>query len=60
MRNKRILDEVRLKTMRPLLECLPQLDEALVKGAVAGEHFEELFFKNCKDAAIAEYVKKLL
>ena len=60
MRNKRILDEVRLKTMRPLLECLPQLDEALVKGAVAGEQFEELFFKNCKDAAIAEYVKKLL
>ena len=60
MRNKRILDEVRLKTMRPLLECLPQLDEALVKGAVAGEHFEELFFKKCKDAAIAEYVKKLL
>lgn len=60
MRNKRILDEVRLKTMRPLLECLPQLDEALVKGAVAGERFEELFFKNCKDAAIAEYVKKLL
>lgn len=60
MRNKRILDEVRLKTMRPLLECLPQLDESLVKGAVAGEHFEELFFKNCKDAAVAEYVKTLL
>ncbi len=60
MRNKAILDEVRAKTLRPLLEVLPQLDPALVKGAVAGEHFAELFFANCKDTNIANYVKKLL
>ena len=28
-------------------------------GAVAGEKFEELFFANCKDEKIAEYVKTL-
>ena len=60
MRNKAILDEVRAKTLRPLLECLPELDPALVKGAVAGEKFSELFFANCKDEAIAAYVKELL
>ena len=60
MRNKVILDEVRSKTLRPLLDCLPELDPALVKGAVAGEKFSELFFVNCKDEAIAAYVKGLL
>ena len=60
MRNKGILDEVRAKTLRPLLEILPELDPALVRGAVAGEHFSELFFANCKDEAIAAYVKDLL
>lgn len=60
MRNKRILDEVRAKTFRPLLESLPELDAELVRGAVAGENFSELFFPNCKDEAIASYVKGLL
>ena len=60
MRNKGILDEVRAKTLRPLLEVLPTLDPALVKGAVAGEHFAELFFAHCKDDAVAGYIKTLL
>lgn len=59
-RNKKILDEVRSKTMRPMLECLKAMDQELVKGAVAGERFEELFFANCKDDAIAEYMRGLL
>ncbi len=60
MRNKKILDEVRAQTLRPLTECLDRIDQELVKGAVAGEHFKELFFASCKDAAIREYVEKLL
>ena len=60
MRNKAILDEVRAKTLRPLLDCLTELDQELVKGTVAGEKFSELFFANCKDDAIAAYVKGLL
>lgn len=31
-----------------------------IKGAAAGEHFQELFFPNCKNTAIQEYVKSLL
>ena len=59
MRNKGILDQVRAKTLRPLLDCLPELDPALVKGAVSGAHFAELFYPNCRDEAIANYVKGL-
>ena len=60
MRNKRILDEVRTKTLRPLVDGLKDIDQELVKGAVAGERFQELFFASCKDQAIADYVKGLL
>ena len=59
-RNKKILDGVRAVTLKQdLVEVLKELDQDLVKGAVAGEKFEELFFANCKDEKIAEYVKTL-
>ena len=59
-RNAKILTEVKKVTQRDLLDILPKLDADLVKGAVAGEHFSELFFPNCKCDKIAEYVKTLL
>ena len=59
-RNKKILDAVRAKTLRPLIDCLKDIDPELVRGAVAGEHFSELFFASCKDEKIAEYVRTLL
>lgn len=59
-RNKKILDGVRAKTLRPLVECLQSLDSELVKGALSGERFETLFFANCKEPVIAEYIKSLL
>jgi ribose 5-phosphate isomerase RpiB len=59
-RNKKILDEVRAKTLRPLIDGLKDIDQELLKGAIAGEKFQELFFANCKDEAIANYIKTLL
>lgn len=59
-RNKKILDVVRENNLKDILTCLKGLDQELVKGAVGGEKFGELFFANCKDEAIAEYVKSLL
>ena len=59
-RNKKILDAVRAKTLRPMVDCLKDIDPELVRGAVAGEHFAELFFASCKDEEIAAYVKTLL
>lgn len=59
-RNKKILDEVKTKTYRPLTDILPELDAELVKGAFAGAKFKELFFAECKDAELAACVEKLM
>ena len=60
-RNKKILDEVRKVAFKDsLIDILKNLDQDLVKGAVAGEKFQELFFANCKCDMLAEYVKTLL
>ena len=60
-RNKKILDEVRKHTLRQdLVEVLKELDPELVKGAFQGEKFKELFFANCKDEKIADYIKTLV
>ena len=59
-RNKIILDGVRAQTLRPLTECLDRIDQDLLKGAIAGEKFQELFFANCKDQKIADYIRGLL
>ncbi|WP_349672113.1 RpiB/LacA/LacB family sugar-phosphate isomerase [Lacrimispora sp.] len=59
-RNKKILDGVRENNLKDLITCLKGLDQDLVKGALGGEKFKELFFANCKDGSILEYVKSLL
>ena len=60
-RNKKILDEVRKVAFKDsLIDILKNLDQDLVKGAVAGEKFQELFFAYCKCDKLAEYVKTLL
>ena len=59
-RNKKILDEVKKVAYVDLITILKNIDQDLVKGAVAGEKFQELFFANCKDTKIADYVKTLL
>lgn len=58
-RNKKILAKVRATIMRPLTEILPELDQDLVKGALAGKHFDEYFFANAKDQKIIDLVKSL-
>lgn len=57
--NKKILDKVRAAAFKPLTEILSSIDADLVKGAVAGEHFDEYFFADCKDQEIADFVKNL-
>lgn len=59
-RNKRILDEVKKVTYRELTEILKKLDQELVKGALSGEKFKELFYANCKCEKIAAAVKEIV
>ena len=60
-RNKKILDEVKKMTyVQDMSVILKGLDRELVKGAFAGEHFAEYFFKDCKDEKIAATVKEII
>ncbi len=59
-RNKKILDDVKKVTYKPMTEILESLDRELVKGALSGEKFGELFFANCKCDKMAEAVRKVL
>ncbi|MBQ2669259.1 MAG: RpiB/LacA/LacB family sugar-phosphate isomerase [Clostridia bacterium] len=59
-RNAKILNEVKKVTHRDLLDILPNLDQDLVKGAVAGDKFKDLFFANVKCPEIKAYVEKLV
>lgn len=60
-RNAKILNEVRKVAFKDsLIDILKNLDQDLVKGAVAGEKFKELFFANCKCDKMKAYVGSLL
>ena len=60
-RNAKILNEVRKVAFKDsLIDILSNLDQDLVKGAVAGEKFKELFFANCKCDKMKTYVESLL
>lgn len=58
--NKKILETIRANNFQDLITCLKNNDQDLVKGAIGGEDFEELFFANCQDEEIASYIKSLL
>lgn len=62
-RNKKILDEVKKITYRDFVSILKDLvshDAALVKGAFAGEHFKEYFFRDAKNTAVIDTVKEII
>lgn len=58
-RNKKILDEVKKVTHKPLLQILKELDQTFLKETIAGEFFAENFYSNCKDEEIAAYLKSI-
>lgn len=59
-RNKKILDQVKEVTHTDMETILKKLDRDLVKGALAGEHFQEYFFAGCKDEKLAQCVREIL
>jgi gluconate 5-dehydrogenase len=59
-RNKKILDSVREASFHPFTELLSKLDRDLVRGAFAGEHFQEYFFANATNEAVTKVVREVL
>lgn len=58
-RNKKILDQVKTVTHRPLIEILKEIDQDFLKETIAGDRFAEYFYPNCQDDEIANYLKSL-
>ena len=58
-RNKKILDQVKTVTHRPLIEILKTIDQDFLKETIAGAHFDEYFYANCQDNEVADYLRSL-
>lgn len=58
-RNKKILDDVKKVTHRPLIEVLKNIDQEFLKETISGKHFQEYFYPNCQDDEVASYLKSL-
>lgn len=58
-RNKKILDEVKKVTHRPLIDILKEIDKSLLKEVISLQSFNEYFYVNCKDDEIKEFLKSL-
>lgn len=59
-RNRGILAQVKAVSCKDMLSVLKDVDQDLLKSAIAGEKFSELFFPNCQDEAIASHLRGLL
>ncbi len=56
-KNKKILDEVKKITYRPLKEILQNIDKSLLQGILNCEGFKKNFYKDCKDLELLEFLK---
>jgi ribose 5-phosphate isomerase RpiB len=59
-KNRGILKELKLASCKDMVTVLKSVDQELLKAAVSGEKFKDLFFANCQDDAIGSYVKRLV
>lgn len=57
--NRGILKGLKEASCRDMLTVLKTVDQDLLKATIAGEKFAELFYPNCKDASIADYLRGL-
>lgn len=59
-KNRGVLRDMKAASCRDMLTVLKTVDQDLLKAAVAGERFSDLFFPHAQDAAIADYVRGVL
>jgi ribose 5-phosphate isomerase RpiB len=57
--NRGKLKDMKSASCRDMLTVLKAVDQDLLKAAIAGERFAELFYPNCRDQAIADYLRSL-
>ena len=59
-KNRGILKDLKAASCKDMLTVLKSVDQDLLKAAVSGEKFQELFFTSCQDDAIAAHIKSVL
>jgi ribose 5-phosphate isomerase RpiB len=57
--NRSILKDMKAVSCNDMLTVLKNVDQALLKAAIAGERFAEYFYANAKDEQIAAYLRTL-
>ena len=55
--NRSILRDMKAASCKDMLSVLQSVDRDLLKAAIAGERFGELFYANAQDEAIAAYLR---
>lgn len=58
--NREILLNVKKQSHRDMLSVLKAMDRDFLLGAISETCFSELFFPNCRDSEIGEYIKSVL
>jgi len=58
--NKKILDQVKEISHRPLIEILKTIDQQFLLETINYPEFKELFFANAQDNQIKDYLKEIL
>jgi ribose 5-phosphate isomerase RpiB len=57
--NRSILKDLKAASCNDMLTVLKNVDQDLLKAAIAGEHFADYFYPNAKDEQIAAYLRSL-
>jgi ribose 5-phosphate isomerase RpiB len=55
--NRSILKEMKAVSCNDMLTVLQNVDQDLLKAAIAGEHFDEYFYANATDEGIISYLR---
>lgn len=58
--NREVLKEVKTITHTDFMSVLRNIDQDLLKGTVAEESFSSMFFENCQNREIEEYIRGIL
>lgn len=60
VKNRGILKQLKATTCKDMLTVLKEVDQDLLKAAIAGERFQEYFFANATDAGIRDYLQGVI
>ena len=58
-KNRGVLSELKSKTCYDMLTVVKNVDQDLLRAAIAGERFAEYFYANSQDEAISDYLRNL-